>query len=73
MNTVLRIAHLPSFDNDSHTRPHKNHPAGVLIIVDEIKKNDQLNEDIRNDLVWSQFPKKCGTEKRSSRHTVLER
>lgn len=50
--TEVRIfgACLPRFDYDTHARPKKDHPAGVLVIVDKIEQNDRLDEDIGDDL-----------------------
>ena len=43
---------LPSFYDHSNAGPHKNHPARVLIVVDEIEEDNDLHEYVGNYLLW---------------------
>ena len=44
------LTYFPSFDEDTHSGTKENHPTCVGIVVDEVEKNDNLNENIRNNL-----------------------
>lgn len=45
------MSHLPRFNDHAHPGTHKDHPASVLIVVNQIKEDYQLNENICNDLL----------------------
>lgn len=45
------IRDLPSFYNHSNAGPHEDHPARILIVVDEIEENDNLHEYVGNYLL----------------------
>lgn len=42
--------HLPCFDNDTHTRPHEDHPTRVFVVVNKVQKDHGLDEHVRYDL-----------------------
>lgn len=41
------LVHLPGLNNDTHPRPHKDHPARVFIVVNEVQKHHGLDEHVR--------------------------
>lgn len=45
------VSYLPCFNQHSDAGGHEDHPARLLIVIDEIEQNDDLYNDIRDDLI----------------------
>lgn len=44
------MTNLPCFDEDTHARTHQDHPARVLVVIDEIEEHHNLHENIGDNL-----------------------
>lgn len=60
---------LPGFDKNTNTRAHKDHPARVIVVIDQIKQHNDLYENVGNNLPKNKYPARTT---RKSIHTVLQ-
>ena len=46
---IHSLCNLPGFEHDTHALSEENHPRGTLSIVDKVKQDDCLHEDVGKD------------------------
>lgn len=44
--------YFPRLDEYTHSRPEKDHPTRVIVVVNEVKKHHNLNKHVRHDRAY---------------------